>query len=118
MAVKKASPSRPKATKPRASQPVMQKPGLKNLAARPTTFGDESTFDDSMLADTSGVFRVTSALRGRQANDDADRYDRPIDPPPAITEDIPLDDEAVLALKRERLRALASRDAARRAKSR
>ncbi len=92
---------------------------LKNLAARPTSFGDETTFDDGMLADNSGVFRVTSALRSRTANDDDNRYDRPAEPPaPIITEDIPLDDEATLALKRERLRALAARDAARRSNRR
>lgn len=92
---------------------------LKNLAARPTSFGDETTFDDGMLADNSGVFRVTSALRGRTANDDDNRYDRPAEPPaPLVTDDIPLDDDATLALKRERLRALASRDAVRRAKAR
>lgn len=105
---KKAKPA------PRGSQSR-----LKNLAARPTSFGDETTFDDGMLADNSGVFQVTSALRGRTANDDDNRYDRPAPPPaPVMTDDVPLDDDATLALKRERLRALASRDAVRRAKTR
>ena len=111
MANKKAPPARSK-TKARASQPAMPKPKLQNLAARPTSFNDESTYDDSMLADTSGVFRVTSALRQRNVADE----DFPIAPPPPrdSVEDIPVDDEATTALKRERLRVLAARDAARR----
>jgi hypothetical protein len=81
---------------------------LKNMAARPTAFGDEPTFDDGMLADNSGVFQVTSALRQRNVSDDDFRT---VAPPPAPTVD---DDDATTALKRERLQALAARDAARR----
>lgn len=87
---------------------------LKNLAARPTSFGDETTFDDGMLADNSGVFQVTSALRQRNVADDDFRT---VAPPPAPIDEV-VDDDAMAALKRERLRALASRDAVRRAKTR
>jgi hypothetical protein len=86
---------------------------LKNLAARPTSFGDEPTFDDGMLADNSGVFAVTSALRQRNATDDDFRT---VAPPPAPAVEEVVDDDATTALKRERLRALAARDAARRAR--
>lgn len=82
---------------------------LKNLAARPTSFGDEPTFDDGMLADNSGVFQVTSALRQRNVTDDDFRT---IAPPPTVDEVV--DDDATAALKRERLRALAARNAVRR----
>jgi hypothetical protein len=98
---KKAKPA------PRGSQSR-----LKNLAARPTSFGDETTFDDGMLADNSGLFQVTSALRQRNVTDDDIGN---VAPPPTPTSD---DDDAAAVLKRERLRALASRDAARRAKTR
>lgn len=82
---------------------------LKNLAARPTAFGDEPTFDDGMLADNSGVFQVTSALRQRNVTDDDFRT---IAPPP--TPDEVVDDDPAAALKRDRLRALAARNAVRR----
>lgn len=95
---KKAKPA------PRGSQSR-----LKNLAARATSFGDEPTFDDGMLADNSGVFRVTSALRQRNVADDDFRTVAP-PPPPAPR----VDDDDAAALKRERLQTLAARDAARR----
>jgi hypothetical protein len=84
---------------------------LKNLAARPTSFGDEPTFDDGMLADNSGVFHVTSALQQRNVADDDFRT---VAPPPAAVVDEVVDDDATAVLKRERLRALAARDAVRR----
>ena len=100
---KKAKPA------PRGSQTR-----LKNLATRPTSFGDEPTFDDGMLADNSGVFQVTSALRQRNVTDDDFRT---VAPPPAPSiDDAVIDDDATTALKRERLRAVAARDAARRAR--
>lgn len=102
---KKAKPA------PRGSQSR-----IKNLAARPTSFGDEGTFDDGMLADNSGVFQVTSALRQRNVTDDDFRTVAP--PPSPAVDEVVVDDDATAVLKRERLRALASRDAARRAKTR
>src|SRR5512138_28122 len=70
MATKKqpsSSRSRSKA-KPQATPPP-QKGRLQNLAARPTSFGDDLTMDDQ-LADNSGVFRVTSAIAREQIGHD------------------------------------------------
>jgi hypothetical protein len=61
MATKKPSTSRSRA-KPQA-QP--QKGRLQNLAAKPTSFGEEPTMDDQ-LVDNSGVFRVTAAIQRDQ----------------------------------------------------
>ena len=126
MATKKPSTSRSKA-KPQAPQ----KGRLHNLAAKPTSFGDEPTMDEQ-LVDNSGVFRVTAAIQRDQIghdDDDADprfasdslvmaaQRDGFRDRAPAldeVTEEVAVDDEAALALKRERLRALAARDLARR----
>lgn len=44
---------------------------LQNLAAKPTQFGDDID-EDGMLADNSGVFRVTSALQQAQTGHDED----------------------------------------------
>jgi len=127
MATKKP-PSRSK-SKPQA--PAPQKGRLQNLAARPTSFGDELTSDDQ-LADNSGVFRVTAAIQRDQIghNEDAedprfasdslvmaaqrDGFRQRAPALDEVTEEVAVDDEAAAALKRERLRALAARDLARR----
>jgi hypothetical protein len=109
---------------------------LQNLAARPTTtssFGDELTMDDQ-LVDNSGVFRVTAAIAqaqtGHSEDNDPPRFasdslvmraqqDGFREPRPGlddVTEEVSVDDEAAAVLKRERLRAVAARDAARRTK--
>ena len=116
-------------SKPKAAPPA-QKGRLQNLAAKPTSFNDEPTIDDQ-LVDNSGVFRVTAAIQRDQIghDDDADprfasdslvmaaQRDGFRERGPAlddVTEDVQVDDEAQSALKRERLRALAARDLARR----
>jgi hypothetical protein len=128
MAAKKPTRSRSAATKSKP-QPVT-KGRLQNLAA-PPSFGDDLTLDDQ-LVDNSGVFRVTAAIAQAQTGHDED------DDPPRfasdslvmaaqrdgfrprgtaldeVTEEVAIDDEATAALKRERLRALAARDLARR----
>jgi hypothetical protein len=116
--------------KPKQQAPQPQKGRLQNLAAKPTTFNDEPTMDDSMMADNSGVFRVTSAIKQNQIghDEDDDRFasdslvmaaqrDGFRERGPAldeVTEEVAVDDDAAAALKRERLRALAARDQARR----
>jgi len=124
MATKKQPPARSK-TKPQAPQ----KGRLQNLAAKPTTFGDEPTMDEQ-LVDNSGVFRVTAAIARDQIghDEDDDRFAsdslvmraqqeggreraQALD---EVTEEVAIDDDAAAALKRERLRALAARDLARR----
>lgn len=128
MAAKKPTRSRSAATAKSRPQPVA-KGRLQNLAA-PPSFGDDLTLDDQ-LVDNSGVFRVTAAIAQAQTGHDED------DPPRfasdslvmaaqkdgfrqrgAVLDDVPeevaVDDEATAALKRERLRALAARDLARR----
>jgi hypothetical protein len=126
MATKKpVSKSKPKAA------PPPQKGRLQNLAAKPTSFSDEPTMDDQ-LVDNSGVFRVTAAIQRDQIGHDDDDADprfasdslvmraqqdgfrergTALD---EVTEEVAVDDEAAAALKRERLRALAARDLARR----
>lgn len=127
MAAKKPTRSRSAATAKSRPQPVA-KGRLQNLAA-PPSFGDDLTLDDQ-LVDNSGVFRVTAAIAQAQTGHDED------DPPrfasdslvmaaqkdgfrrgaalDDATEEVAVDDEATTALKRERLRALAARDLARR----
>jgi hypothetical protein len=48
---------------------------LQNLAARPASF-DTDTLDEAMLADNSGVFRVTSALQQAQVGHGDDNNPR------------------------------------------
>jgi hypothetical protein len=126
MATKKPSRS---SSKPKAQTPPPQKGRLQNLAAKPTAFGDEPTMDDQ-LVDNSGVFRVTAAIARDQIghDEDDDRFasdslvmkaqaDGFRERGPAldeVTEEVAVDDDAAAALKRERLRALAARDLARR----
>jgi hypothetical protein len=121
-----ATKPKPKAQTP----PPSQKGRLQNLAAKPTTFGDEQTMDDAMLADNSGVFRVTNAIKQNQIGhaEDDDRFASDSLVMAAqrdgfrergaelgeVTEEVAIDDDAAAALKRERLRALAARDQARR----
>ncbi|HSD85904.1 MAG TPA: hypothetical protein VLB44_00260 [Kofleriaceae bacterium] len=128
-AAKKPTRSRSAATRSKP-QPVT-KGRLQNLAA-PPSFGDDLTLDDQ-LVDNSGVFRVTAAIAQAQTGHEDD------DPPrfasdslvmaaqrdgfrqrsPAlddVPEEVAVDDEATAALKRERLRALAARDLARRSR--
>ena len=86
--------------------------------------------DDAMLADNSGVFQVTNAIKQNQIGhaEDDDRFasdslvmaaqrdgfrERGTELGEA-TEEVAIDDDAAAALKRERLRALAARDQARR----
>ena len=126
MASKKQPASK---TKPKAA-PAPQKGRLQNLAAKPTSFNDEPTIDDQ-LVDNSGVFRVTAAIQRDQIGHDDDADPRfasdslvmaaqrdgfrergaGLD---EVTEEVQVDDDAAAALKRERLRALAARDLARR----
>jgi hypothetical protein len=126
MASKKQPASK---TKPKAAPP--QKGRLQNLASKPTSFNDELTMDDQ-LVDNSGVFRVTAAIQRDQIGHDDDTAEPPFasdslvmaaqrDGFPQrgpgldeVTDEVQVDDEAAAALKRERLRALAARDLARR----
>jgi hypothetical protein len=57
--------------KPKA-KPQAQPTRLQNLAARPVSF-DTDTLDEAMLADNSGVFRVTSALQQAQVGHEDNR---------------------------------------------
>jgi hypothetical protein len=68
MGAKRAT--RPSKTKP-SSKPPGQPSRLQNLAARPPQFGDEAE-DEGMIADNSGVFRVTSAIKQAQTGHDED----------------------------------------------
>ena len=111
MGTKKTSGSKSKA-------PVA-KPQLQNLAARPS-FDD--TIDDQ-LVDSSGVFRVTSAIAQAQVGHDDDnsprfaneslvmraQRDGLSDEGPTLDEEVVVDDEAAAVLKRERLATLAAR---------
>ncbi|HUS32491.1 MAG TPA: hypothetical protein VMZ53_28515 [Kofleriaceae bacterium] len=128
MATKKQPSSRSKTKPAAAPQP---KGRLHNLAAKPTSFGDEPTMDEQ-LVDNSGVFRVTAAIARDQIGHDEDAGDPRFasdslvmaaqrdgfrERGPAldeVTEEVAVDDEAAAVLKRERLRALAARDLARR----
>ena len=95
------------------------KPQLQNLAARPS-------FDDTLdeqLVDSSGVFRVTSAITQAQTGHDEDAAPRFAneslvmaaqrdgfrDEGPTLDEELVVDDEAAAVLKRERLATLAAR---------
>jgi hypothetical protein len=75
MASKKTSKPKTNAhVKPKA-KPQAQPSRLQNLAARPVSF-DSDTLDEAMLADNSGVFRVTSALQQAQVGHGDDNNPR------------------------------------------
>jgi len=117
MATKKAP------TKSRPEAKPVKKPVLQNLAARPP--GLDDTIDEQMV-DTSGVFRVTSAIQQAQtghdeeqgmrfANDSlvmAAQRDSFRDLPEDTIDENLVDDEATLAVKRQRLATLAARNEA------
>jgi len=118
MATKK-SPSRKPAPAKQA------KSTLQNLAARPANFDD--TIDDQMV-DASGVFRVTAAIAQAQTGHDEEqgmRFPNESlamaaqregfrDDTPTLDEAIdPIEDEALAAIKRQRLLTLAARNEAR-----
>ena len=120
MATKKAPPAR---SKPAAKPVAKGKPVLQNLAARPPGFDD--TIDEQMV-DTSGVFRVTSAIQQAQTGHDEDQGMRFASdslvmqaqkenfrelPEDTIDENL-VEDEASLAVKRQRLATLAARNEA------
>jgi len=121
MATKKAPPAR---SKP-APKPVGKgKPVLQNLAARPPGFDD--TIDEQMV-DTSGVFRVTAAIQQAQTGHDEDQgmrfasdslvmqaqkdSFRELPAEDTINEHL-VEDEASVAVKRQRLATLAARNEA------
>jgi hypothetical protein len=111
MGSKKTSGSKPAAP---------AKPKLENLAARPASFDDTI---DEQLVDSSGVFRVTSAITQAQTghgDDSAPRFANESlvmaaqregfrDEGPTLDEELVVDDEAAAVLKRERLATLAAR---------
>lgn len=117
MATKKAPPARSKPAAPKG------KPVLQNLAARPPGFDD--TIDEQMV-DTSGVFRVTSAIQQAQTGHDEDQgmrfasdslvmqaqKDNFRDLPEDTIDEHLVDDEATAAVKRQRLATLAARNEA------
>lgn len=120
MATKKKPSGKPSTT-PKAAKSTLQ-----NLAARPTTFDE---IIEEPLVDHSGVFRVTNDIAQAQtghdeessmrfANDSlvmAAQRDGFREEPPAldeVTEDA-VDDEAAVALRRQRLATLAARAQAR-----
>ena len=120
MATKKAPPAR---SKPAAKPVAKGKPVLQNLAARPPGFDD--TIDEQMV-DTSGVFRVTSAIQQAQTGHDEDQGMRFASdslvmqaqkenfrelPEDTIDENL-VEDEASVAVKRQRLATLAARNEA------
>jgi hypothetical protein len=108
-----------KTPKPKAKPKATPAPTrLQNLAARPAAF-DETM--DEQLVDHSGVFRVTSAISQAQTGhgEEASRFandslvmqaqrDGFRDDGPTIDEAVEIDDEALQAQKRERLRTLAA----------
>ena len=112
-----------KPTRPVAKPPA--KPKLQNLAARPTNF--EDTVDDAMMVDNSGVFRVTAALQQAQTGHDEEQGMRFANESLVIraqrdnfrdTVEEPLEeqvteDEATVAMKRQRLATLTARNQAR-----
>ncbi len=120
MATKKAPPAR---SKPAAKPAPKGKPVLQNLAARPPGFDD--TIDEQMV-DTSGVFRVTSAIQQAQTGHDEDQgmrfasdslvmqaqKDNFRDLPEDTIDEHLVDDEATAAVKRQRLATLAARNEA------
>jgi hypothetical protein len=101
---------------------------LQNLAARPSY--DDMTLGDDQLVDNSGVFRVTSSIaQAQQGHDDdtnprfasdslvmAAQRDGFRDDGPTlhdVVEEVAVEDEATVALRRERLATLAARAQAR-----
>lgn len=100
---------------------------LQNLAARPS-YDDM----DDQLVDASGVFRVTSSIRQAQTGHDeeptrrfpndslvmAAQRDGFREEPPIVDDSLEVDDEATLALKRERAATLAARARAVKARTR
>lgn len=105
--------------KPRAKPKAAAAPTrLQNLAARPS-YDDM----DDQLVDASGVFRVTSSIAQAQTGHDEEptrrfpndslvmsaQRDGFRDEAPAIDEGAEVDDEAALALRRERAATLAAR---------
>ena len=112
MATKKPPASKPK--------PKSAPSRLENLAARQPVF-DETI--DEQLVDHSGVFRVTTEIAKAQtghgddssprfANDSlvmAAQRDGFRDEGPTLDESLDLEDEATLAVKRQRLAMLAAR---------
>jgi hypothetical protein len=105
--------------KPRAKPKAAAAPTrLQNLAARPS-YDDM----DDQLVDASGVFRVTSSIAQAQTGHDeeptrrfpndslvmAAQRDGFRDEAPPVDDAADLDDEATLALRRERAATLAAR---------
>lgn len=105
--------------KPRAKPKAATSPArLANLAARPS-YDDM----DEQLVDASGVFRVTSSIRQAQTGHDEEPTTRfPNDSlvmaaqrdgfreeAPPVEEGAEIEDEAALALRRERAATLAAR---------
>jgi hypothetical protein len=116
MATKKPSSSKPK-SKPKTPA----KPQLQNLAAQPRGFDDTI---DEQLVDHSGVFRVTNQIAQAQTGHDetsgslfpndslamAAQRDGFRDEGPTIDEAIdPIEDEALRAVKQQRLATLRNR---------
>jgi hypothetical protein len=115
MGTKKTSSSGSKSKPKTPAKPVLQ-----NLAARPTSFDDTI---DEQLVDSSGVFRVTSAIAQAQIGHDDDNNPRFAndslvmraqrdafrDDGPTLDEEVVIDDEATASAKRERLATLAAR---------
>jgi hypothetical protein len=120
----KKPPSKPKA----AAKPAPPPTRLQNLAARPAAFDDTI---DEQLVDHSGVFRVTSQIAQAQTGHDEEPTTRfPSDSLVMAAQregfrdegatigdtvdEALIDDEAVRAVKRERLATLAARNQSRR----
>jgi hypothetical protein len=117
-----------KPSKPKAAAKPAPPTRLQNLAARPAQFDDTI---DEQLVDHSGVFRVTSQIAQAQTGHDEEptsrfpneslvmaaqrggfREDGPtLD---GTVDETLIDDEAVRAVKRERLATLAARNQTRR----
>ncbi|MBA3463208.1 MAG: hypothetical protein H0T46_24845 [Deltaproteobacteria bacterium] len=118
--------------KPGSRSKTVAKPAaptrLQNLAARPSY--DDMTLGDDQLVDNSGVFRVTSSIAQAQAGHDDDTNPRFAsdslvmaaqrdgfrDDGPTlndVVEETAVEDEATLALRRERLATLTARARAR-----
>ena len=120
----------PSKTKPAAKPAPKAAPTrLQNLAARPPASFDDTI--DEQLVDHSGVFRVTSQIAQAQTGHDeepttrfpneslvmAAQRDAFRDDGPTLDgalDDVVIDDEAVRAVKRERLATLAARNQTRR----
>lgn len=121
MATKKPSVAKPKSRQ--AAQGPRGSSRLQNLAAKPSVSFDDTM--DEQLVDTSGVFRVTTAIAKEQIGHEDDNNPRFAsdslvmaaqrdgfrEEGPTIGEEVVVEAEVTSAAKRQRLATLAARAA-------